>query len=44
MLRIAILVMIIGLSATGVYNNAYDLSLIKKYYLFFISFFCYACS
>lgn len=38
MLRIAILVMIIGLSATGVYNNAYDLSLIKKYYLFFISF------
>ena len=45
MLRIAILVMIIGLSATGVYNNAYDLSLIKKILsFFFISFFWYACS
>ena len=36
MLRIAILVMIIGLSATGVYNNAYDLSLIKKILSFFL--------
>nr|WP_308757666.1 hypothetical protein [uncultured Bacteroides sp.] len=36
MLKIAILVMIIGIFATAVYNHVYDLSLVKKILSFFL--------